>query len=57
MQFATGLLNREKVAIVPGTAFGPSGEGYMRISYASSLENLKEALTRMGRFLAFQSHT
>jgi aspartate/methionine/tyrosine aminotransferase len=37
---------------VPGTAFGPSGEGYIRISYASSFDNLKEAMTRMRVFLA-----
>ncbi len=51
-EFATGLLKREKVAIVPGIAFGPSGEGYMRISYASSLENIKEALNRISHFLS-----
>lgn len=51
IEFAQSLLSREKVAVVPGTAFGPSGEGYVRISYASSLENLKEAFTRIARFL------
>ena len=49
--FATLLLKEEKVAIVPGTAFGDSGEGYLRISYAYSLENLKEALGRLERFV------
>lgn len=50
-EFATRLLREEKVAVVPGTAFGDCGEGYLRISYAYSLENLKEALSRMGRFI------
>lgn len=51
MEFSKELLKKEKVAVIPGTAFGPSGEGYIRISYASSLENLKEALVRIERFL------
>lgn len=50
-EFATRLLQEEKVAIVPGTAFGDSGEGFLRISYAYSLENLKEALSRLRRFV------
>ena len=50
-EFATRLLQQEKVAVVPGTAFGTSGEGYVRISYAYSLEALKEALDRMERFV------
>ena len=52
MEFSKRLLDKERVAVVPGTAFGPSGEGYIRISYASSLDNLKEALSRIKRFLA-----
>ena len=51
MEFSQQLLKEEKVAVVPGTAFGESGEGYIRISYASSLENLKEALNRIEVFL------
>jgi len=51
MEFSRKLLEEEKVAVVPGTAFGACCEGYIRISYASSLENLKEALSRMKRFL------
>lgn len=51
MEFAKSLLKKERVALVPGTAFGPSGEGYVRISYASSLTNIKEALFRIKRFL------
>lgn len=50
-EFATRFLEEEKVAVVPGTAFGDCGEGYLRISYAYSLENLKEALGRMARFI------
>lgn len=50
-EFATRLLREEKVAVVPGTAFGDCGEGYLRISYAYSLKSLKEALGRMERFV------
>jgi len=50
-EFATQLLMEEKVAVVPGTAFGDCGEGYLRISYAYSLKSLKEALSRMERFI------
>ncbi len=50
-EFATELLKEEKVAVVPGTAFGASGEGFVRISYAYSLKNLKEALSRIERFV------
>ena len=50
-EFATRLLEEEEVAIVPGTAFGDSGEGFLRISYAYSIENLKEALSRLEKFI------
>ena len=50
-EFATRLLKEEKVAVVPGTAFGDSGEGYLRISYAYSIEKIKEALERIERFV------
>ncbi|MBR6722756.1 aminotransferase class I/II-fold pyridoxal phosphate-dependent enzyme [bacterium] len=50
-EFATKFLQEEKVAIVPGTAFGDCGEGFLRISYAYSLENLKEAIGRLERFI------
>jgi len=50
-EFALRFLEAEKVAVVPGTAFGACGEGYLRISYAYSLENLKEALGRLERFV------
>lgn len=50
-EFANRLLEEEKVAIVPGTAFGDSGEGFLRISYAYSIDNLRKALTRLGKFV------
>ena len=50
-EFATKLLEQEKVAVVPGTAFGKSGEGFIRISYAYSLANLKLALDRIEHFI------
>ena len=50
-EFATRFLQEEKVAVVPGTAFGESGEGFIRISYAYSLDELKEALRRLGNFI------
>ena len=50
-EFATRLLEEEKVAVVPGTAFGKCGEGFLRISYAYSLDDLKEALGRLGSFI------
>ncbi len=50
-EFAEKLLMEEKVAVVPGTAFGASGEGFIRISYAYSLDSLKNALTRVRRFI------
>ena len=50
-EFATRLLKEEKVAVVPGIAFGDCGEGFLRISYAYSLEDLKEALGRLEKFV------
>ncbi len=50
-EFATRMLQEEKVVVVPGTAFGDCGEGFLRISYAYSLESLKEALDRMESFI------
>ena len=50
-EFATRFLREEKVAVVPGTAFGASGEGFLRVSYAYSLKNLKAALGRMANFV------
>ena len=51
-EFATRFLEEEKVAVVPGTAFGACGEGFLRISYAYSLDQLKEALGRLSHFVA-----
>lgn len=50
-EFATRLLKEEKVAVVPGTAFGDCGEGFLRISYAYSIDNLKVALERISNFV------
>ena len=50
-EFATELLNQQKLAVVPGTAFGDCGEGFLRISYAYSLDNLKKAMDRMEAFI------
>ena len=50
-EFATEFLNQKKVAVVPGTAFGACGEGFLRISYAYSLDNLKVALDRLEEFV------
>ena len=50
-EFATELLKRKKVAVVPGTAFGDSGEGFLRISYAYSIDDLKVALERIEEFI------
>lgn len=50
-EFATELLRAQKVAVVPGTAFGSSGEGFIRISYAYSLDVLKKAMDRIERFI------
>ena len=49
--FAQRLLQEERVALVPGTAFGPGGEGYVRCSYATAYEKIEEALYRLDRFM------
>ena len=51
-EFAVKLLEQEKLAVVPGTAFGDCGEGFIRISYAYSMDNLKVALERLKRFIS-----
>jgi aminotransferase len=51
-EFSLKLLEKKQVACVPGTAFGPSGEGFMRCSYATSLEQIKEAMERLAEFVA-----
>lgn len=50
-EFATRLVKEKRVAVVPGTAFGESGEGFVRISYAQSLKNIKKALKRIEEFV------
>ena len=50
-EFATRLLREEELAVVPGTAFGDCGEGFLRISYAYSIEQLREAMERLDRFI------
>ena len=50
--FSLQFLREEKVAVVPGTAFGDCGEGFVRCAYATSMDHIKEAMTRLGRFLA-----
>jgi aminotransferase len=50
--FAFGLLKAKQVAVVPGTAFGPSGEGHVRCSYATSMEHLQIAVERIGEFIS-----
>jgi aminotransferase len=50
-EFAMKLLKKEKVAVVPGTAFGECGEGFLRISYAYSIEDLKNALEKIKKFI------
>jgi aminotransferase len=51
-EFSLQLLEKKKVAVVPGTAFGPSGEGYVRCSYATALDQIKIAVGRIGEFVA-----
>jgi aminotransferase len=50
--FAMGLLEEESVAAVPGVAFGPSGEGFLRCCYATGMEDLRTAMTCMERFVS-----
>jgi aminotransferase len=50
-EFTERLLHEERVAVVPGSAFGPSGEGHVRMCYATAYEQLEEALRRIGRFV------
>jgi aminotransferase len=49
--FAEQLLHEEKVAVIPGTAFGASGAGHVRASYATAYEKIEEALERLQRFM------
>ena len=56
-EFATRLLQEERVVVVPGTAFGDCGEGFLRISYAYSIDSIKEALERIKRFVDNHSNS
>lgn len=56
-EFCEKLVLEEKVAVVPGSAFGENGEGFVRISYAASMETIEEALRRMARFVKKYAHT
>jgi len=51
-EFAETLLKEEKIAVVSGSAFGKCGEGYVRCCYATSLDDIEEALGRMKRFVS-----
>jgi aminotransferase len=55
-EFALKLLHEERVAAVPGTAFGDCGEGFIRCAYATSMDNIKEAVVRMNRFITRLPH-
>lgn len=55
-EFAVKLIEQEKVACVPGSAFGPSGEGFLRCCFATSLEQLQVAAERMARFVSRSGH-
>ena len=55
-EFSHALLREENVAVVPGTAFGAGGEGFIRCAYAASLENIQEALKRIESFLKRHGH-
>ncbi|MEG2327909.1 MAG: pyridoxal phosphate-dependent aminotransferase, partial [Akkermansia sp.] len=55
-EFATHLLMEEQVAAVPGNAFGPSGEGFLRCCYATAFDQIKEACIRMERFVGKLNH-
>jgi len=50
-EFSVRLLEQERVAMVPGTAFGPSGEGYVRASYCAALDDVEQAVERIARFV------
>jgi aminotransferase len=50
VQFAEGLLEQEQVVVIPGSAFGPNGEGFIRAAYANSEENLRIALKRINNY-------
>jgi aminotransferase len=51
-EFAEALIQEERVAVVPGTAFGSGGEGHLRVSYATGLDDLREAMDRIEAFVS-----
>mgnify|MGYP000785806343 CR=1 FL=1 len=51
VEFCNRLLDEQKVVCIPGSAFGECGEGFIRVSYCYSIENIKEAVTRIGEFV------
>lgn len=51
MDFCVDLANKSKLALIPGSSFGPGGEGYVRLSYAASMENLEEAMIRLENYI------
>jgi aminotransferase len=55
-EFIDKLFQEEKLLFISGTAFGPMGEGYVRISYAYSLEKIKEGMARLSHFLSVHTH-
>ena len=55
-EFCEKLIYRKKVAVVPGSAFGASGEGYVRVSYAYSVQHITTALSRIREFLEEMGH-
>jgi aminotransferase len=54
-EFCNALLREQSVAVVPGNAFGACGEGFVRCSYAASLQEISEAIVRMAQFLAYHA--
>ena len=50
-EFCEQLIRKKRVAVIPGTAFGPGGEGHVRVSYSYSIKHIKEALRRIGEFV------
>ena len=50
-EFSRDLAHKSKLAVIPGASFGPGGEGYIRLSYAASLANLQEAMTRLTQYM------
>ncbi len=56
MAFARDLAQKNKLAVIPGSAFGPGGEGYVRLSYAASMATLEEAMARLTAYIEANRH-